>query len=114
MLLIILISTIFEINATPIKSLFPSTCRTNKDCSIFGPEYVCDMYKRVCENPWDLGRQCLQDYDCPRGYACEQFCKSKDTVESSGNSTWSPWRPWEKTSRDFISRRRCSNSLKYF
>ena len=69
------------------------------------------MYQRVCENPWDLGRQCLQDYDCPRGYACEQFCKSKDTVETSGNSTWTPWRPWENTS---ISRRRCFNSLKYF
>ena len=108
MLLTILISLFFEIKAN-----FPSTCRMNRDCSIYGPEYVCDIYLRICQNPWDLSKQCLEDYDCPRGYACEQFCKYGLTPrESTSNSTWTPWKPWPPQPYPFCHRRR-SNALKY-
>ena len=108
MLLIILISLFFEIKAN-----FPGTCRMNRDCSIYGPEYVCDIYLRICQNPWDLSKQCLEDYDCPRGYACEEFCKYGLTPRvSTSNSTWSPWKPWPPQPYPFCHRKR-SNGLKY-
>ena len=109
MLLLILISSVLE-----IKAFQQSICRDSGDCASLGQGFECNQLYGICQNSWDFSRPCLEDYECPRGYACEAFCKTYSKRQKLGESERyrPPWMIPTTASPDCFSRTDTKYNLK--